>query len=126
MSNPALRIIDRQMIDQAAADRHHGNRRHGPPIGRGQRELIHRRPSDRQNRPGDHDAILNQRDKQVYCVYVAIGPEDVDGGVGCTTFCSDPGRDGILHPWMVASASATASLQYIAPYAGCAMAEELK
>ncbi len=118
---PALRIIDRQMIDQplqtgiTAIDAM-------TPIGRGQRELI---IGDRQTGKTALaiDAILNQRDKQVYCVYVAIGQKmstvasvvnilQTRGAMEYTTV-------------VVASASATASLQYIAPYAGCAMAEEL-
>lgn len=117
----ALPIIDRQMIDQplqtgiTAIDAM-------TPIGRGQRELI---IGDRQTGKTALaiDTILNQRGKQVYCIYVAIGQKmstvasvvnvlQTRGAMDYTTV-------------VVASASATASLQYLAPYAGCAMAEEL-
>lgn len=92
------------------------------PIGRGQRELI----------IGDRgtgkttvavDTILNQRDTGVLCVYVAIGQKEstVAGLVETLT------AGGAMAYTTVVSASASdpAALQYIAPYAGCAMAEHL-
>ncbi len=91
------------------------------PIGKGQRELI----------IGDRgtgktaiaiDTIINQKDKDVYCVYVAIGQKastvariikvlNQTGAMAYTTV-------------VLATASESAPLQYIAPYAGCAIAEE--
>ena len=92
------------------------------PIGRGQRELI----------IGDRgtgkttiavDTILNQRGTGVLCVYVAIGQKEstVAGLVETLT------AGGAMAYTTVVSASASdpAALQYIAPYAGCAMAEHL-
>ena len=92
------------------------------PIGRGQRELI----------IGDRgtgkttvavDTILTQRDTGVLCVYVAIGQKEstVAGLVETLT------AGGAMAYTTVVSASASdpAALQYIAPYAGCAMAEHL-
>jgi F-type H+/Na+-transporting ATPase subunit alpha len=90
------------------------------PIGRGQRELI----------IGDRgtgktavaiDTILNQKGKDVYCFYVAIGQKDTTvvrvfdilkeyGAMEYTTI-------------IAATASTPAALQFIAPYAGCSMAE---
>ncbi|HEY5466078.1 MAG TPA: F0F1 ATP synthase subunit alpha [Clostridia bacterium] len=92
------------------------------PIGRGQRELI---IGDRQTGKTAIviDTILNQRGKGVYCIYVAIGQK-------MSTIVSVV---NILRRYnaleyttiVVASASMPASFQYIAPFAGCAMAEEL-
>ena len=90
------------------------------PIGRGQRELI---IGDRQTGKTSiaTDAILNQKDTGVLCIYVAIGQkassiarvaEDLKkhGAMGYTTI-------------VAATASDSAPLQYIAPYAGTALAE---
>jgi len=90
------------------------------PIGRGQRELI----------IGDRgtgktaiaiDAIINQRGKDVICVYVAIGQKasTVAGVVQRLTEANAMDYTIIVQ----APASAPAPLQYIAPYSGCAMAE---
>ena len=91
------------------------------PIGRGQRELI---IGDRQTGKTAIavDTIINQRGKDVLCIYVAIGQKastvaqlvknlDEHGAMDYTTVVS-------------ATASELAPLQYIAPYAGCAMGEE--
>lgn len=91
------------------------------PIGRGQRELI---IGDRQTGKTAIavDTILNQRDTDVHCIYVAIGQKqstvaqiirtlEEGGAMGYTTI-------------VVAGASDPAPLQYIAPYAGAAMGEE--
>lgn len=91
------------------------------PIGRGQRELI---IGDRQTGKTAIllDTIINQKDKGVYCVYVAIGQKVANivavhetlekyGAMDYTTIVS-------------ASARASASAQYLAPYTGCAIAEE--
>ena len=92
------------------------------PIGKGQRELI---IGDRQTGKTAIalDTILNQKGADVFCIYVAIGQKsstiaqvhkllDDAGAMDYTTI-------------VAASASDPASLRYIAPYAGCAMGEEL-
>ncbi|HZK29537.1 MAG TPA: F0F1 ATP synthase subunit alpha [Clostridia bacterium] len=92
------------------------------PIGRGQRELI---IGDRQTGKTTIaiDTIINQKGKDVYCFYVAIGQKmstivqlydlfERTGALEYTTI-------------VAASASDTAGVQYLAPYAGCAMAEAL-
>ena len=91
------------------------------PIGRGQRELI---IGDRQTGKTAIaiDTILNQKDQNVLCIYVAIGQKASTvaqiveklkqfGAMDYTTV-------------VVSTASDAAPLQYIAPYAGCAMGEE--
>jgi F-type H+-transporting ATPase subunit alpha len=91
------------------------------PIGKGQRELI---IGDRETGKTAIaiDTIINQKDKDVYCVYVAIGQKastiarivkvlNETGAIKYTTV-------------VVATASDSAPLQYMAPYAGCAIAEE--
>ncbi|MGI9470480.1 MAG: F0F1 ATP synthase subunit alpha [Rubripirellula sp.] len=91
------------------------------PIGRGQRELV---IGDRKTGKTAIaiDAILNQKGKGVKCFYVAIGQKDssVAGVVGALE------RHGAMDytTVIVAGASAPAPLQYVAPYAGTAMAEE--
>jgi F-type H+/Na+-transporting ATPase subunit alpha len=90
------------------------------PIGRGQRELI---IGDRQTGKTaiGVDTIINQKGQGVYCFYVAVGQKrstvaqvvkvlEDTGAMAYTTV-------------IVASASESAPLQYIAPYSGCAMAE---
>jgi F-type H+-transporting ATPase subunit alpha len=90
------------------------------PIGRGQRELI---IGDRQTGKTAIvvDTILNQKDTDVYCIYVAVGQKqstvaavvktlEEHGAFSYTTVVS-------------ATASAPSPMQYIAPYAGCAMGE---
>jgi F-type H+/Na+-transporting ATPase subunit alpha len=91
------------------------------PIGRGQRELI---IGDRQTGKTaiGIDTIINQKDTDVICIYVAIGQKkstvaqiqdilEKNGAMEYTTIVS-------------ASASEMPPLQYLAPYAGCAMGEE--
>jgi F-type H+-transporting ATPase subunit alpha len=91
------------------------------PIGRGQRELI---IGDRQTGKTTLavDAIVNQRGEDTVCVYVAIGQKQ--SAVARTI--DQLTRAGALDYTVVVSATANdpAPLQYIAPYAGCAMAEE--
>ena len=90
------------------------------PIGRGQRELI----------IGDRsigksaiaiDAIINQRGGDLICIYVAVGQKD--SKVAQTVATLD--QYGAMEHTIVVSASAAESsaLQYLAPYAGCAMGE---
>jgi len=91
------------------------------PIGRGQRELI----------IGDRftgksaiaiDAIIAQKDEDVICVYVAIGQKTSKVAQVVATFEK---YEAMTHTIVVtADASDPAPLQYIAPYAGCAMGEE--
>ncbi|MCH7877778.1 MAG: F0F1 ATP synthase subunit alpha [candidate division Zixibacteria bacterium] len=91
------------------------------PIGRGQRELI---IGDRQTGKTAIaiDTIINQKNTDVHCIYVAIGQKvsivaqtvqklEEEGAMDYTTI-------------VIASADDPAPLQYIAPYAGCAIAEE--
>lgn len=90
------------------------------PIGRGQRELI---IGDRQTGKTAIalDTILNQRGKNVVCIYVAIGQKDSS----VAQLVQNLTRRGAMDYTVVvnAPASAPASLQYIAPYAGCALGE---
>ena len=90
------------------------------PIGRGQRELI---IGDRQTGKTSiaTDTILNQKGKGVICIYVAIGQKASTVAKVVSTL----ERHGAMEYSIVVSATASdpASLQYIAPYAGTAMAE---
>jgi len=91
------------------------------PIGRGQRELI---IGDRQTGKTAVavDAIINQKDTDVVCIYVAVGQKN-STVAGVIKAFED---NGVMSKTIVVNASASepASLQYIAPYSGCAMAEE--
>ncbi|MBR2749479.1 MAG: F0F1 ATP synthase subunit alpha [Firmicutes bacterium] len=90
------------------------------PIGRGQRELI---IGDRQTGKTAIalDAIINQNGKDCITIYVAIG-QKTSSVVQLTNTLKK--HDALSHSIVVlASASDSAPLQYIAPYAGCAMAE---
>lgn len=90
------------------------------PIGRGQRELI---IGDRQTGKTTiaTDTIINQKDKNVICVYVAIGQKATSIAKVVATLKK---HDAMDYTVVVSSpASDAASLQYIAPYAGCAVAE---
>ena len=90
------------------------------PIGRGQRELI---IGDRQTGKTAIalDTILNQKGKGVVCVYVAIGQKTSSVAQLAETLR----RRGAMDYTIIVSATASdsAPLQYIAPYAGCAMGE---
>ncbi len=90
------------------------------PIGRGQRELI---IGDRQTGKTSIavDTILNQKGKHVICVYVAIGQKASTIAKVINTLERE---DALRYTVIVASpASDPAAMQYIAPYAGCAVAE---
>ncbi len=91
------------------------------PIGRGQRELI---IGDRQTGKTAIaiDAILNQKGKDVVCVYVAIGQKASTIAQIIRTLTKHEAMDYTIV--VAATASDPAPLQYIAPYAGCAMGEE--
>ena len=90
------------------------------PIGRGQRELI----------IGDRftgkttvllDTIINQKGKDLYCIYVAIGQNAASIARVAATLEENGAMDYTII--VAASAADPPSLQYIAPYAGCAMGE---
>jgi F-type H+-transporting ATPase subunit alpha len=91
------------------------------PIGKGQRELI---IGDRQTGKTAIaiDTILNQKDEEVICIYVAIGQKK-STVAQMVQMLEDKGA---MKYTIVVSATASdvAPLQYIAPYAGCAMGEE--
>ena len=90
------------------------------PIGRGQRELI---IGDRQTGKTAValDTIVNQRGEDMYCIYVAIGKRR--GEVARIRETLE--REGAMEytTLVVASASDAAALQYLSPYAGCAIGE---
>ena len=90
------------------------------PIGRGQRELI---IGDRQTGKTTiaTDTILNQKGKDVLCIYVAIGQKRST----VAQIVSNLTAGGAMDYTIVVSATASelAPMQYIAPYAGCAMGE---
>ena len=90
------------------------------PIGRGQRELI---IGDRQTGKTSiaTDAILNQKDTSVLCIYVAIGQK----ASSIARVAEDLKKHGAMSYTTIvaATASDSAPLQYIAPYAGTALAE---
>ncbi|MEG0918781.1 MAG: F0F1 ATP synthase subunit alpha [Anaerovoracaceae bacterium] len=91
------------------------------PIGKGQRELI---IGDKQTGKTAIavDTILNQKDNDIICIYVAIGQKKSTVAQLVQTLESK----GAMKNTIIVSATASdvAPLQYIAPYAGCAMAEE--
>lgn len=119
IERPAPGIIERQPVDKPmetgllAIDSMF-------PIGRGQRELI---IGDRQTGKTAIalDTILNQKGKDTICIYVAIGQK----ASSVAQLVENLRRHGALEYSIVlaATASDSSTLQYIAPYAGCAMAE---
>ncbi len=90
------------------------------PIGRGQRELI---IGDRKTGKSAIvlDTIINQKDKDVICVYVAIGQKEST----VAEVIENLKKHGAMGYTVVISASAaeSAPMQYIAPYSGCTLAE---
>src|SRR5262249_48767530 len=90
------------------------------PIGRGQRELI---IGDRKTGKTAIaiDTIINQRQENVICVYVAIGQKESTVASLIESLRAHGAMDYTIV--VIASASDPAPLQYVAPYAGCAMAE---
>jgi F-type H+-transporting ATPase subunit alpha len=91
------------------------------PIGRGQRELI---IGDRQTGKTALaiDTIINQKGKDLYCIYVAIGQKKA--AIARTVAILEKLGAMEYTTVIVASADESAALQYIAPYAGCAIGEE--
>ncbi len=90
------------------------------PIGRGQRELI---IGDRQTGKTEIaiDTIINQKNSDVICIYVAIGQKNSS----VVQIANELTRSGAMEYTIIVSASASESapLQYVAPYSACAMAE---
>jgi F-type H+-transporting ATPase subunit alpha len=120
VESPAPRIIDRQAVNEPmmtgllAVDSI-------IPIGRGQRELI---IGDRQTGKTTIaiDTIINQRGKHVNCVYVAIGQKlSTIAQIYETLIAAGAMEYTVI---VVANASDCAAMQYLAPYAGCAIAEQ--
>ena len=119
IENPAPGIIDRQPVNRPmetgllSIDSMF-------PIGRGQRELI---IGDRQTGKTAIaiDAILNQKGKGVVCIYVAIGQK----ASSVAQLAENLRKHGAMDYTIIvnATASDSATLQYIAPYSGCAMGE---
>ncbi len=112
-------VIDRQSVDQPVQT---GIKAIDSmvPIGRGQRELI---IGDRQTGKTAVavDAIINQKDTGVKCIYVAVGQK----ASSVSAVVRKLEENGALENTIIvaANASDSAALQYIAPYAGCAMGE---
>lgn len=119
IESPAPGIIDRQPVKQPlqtgikAIDSM-------VPIGRGQRELI---IGDRQTGKTviATDTIINQKGKDVICIYVAIGQKRST----VATLVENLEQNGAMDYTVVVAATASelSPLQYIAPYSGCAMGE---
>jgi len=91
------------------------------PLGRGQRELI---IGDRQTGKTAIaiDTIINQRTSDIVCIYVAVGQKRAQVANLVATLEAHGAMGHTIV--VVASASESAALQYIAPYAGCAIGEE--
>jgi F-type H+/Na+-transporting ATPase subunit alpha len=120
LANNAPNVVDRQPVKESLET---GLKAIDAmiPIGRGQRELI---IGDRQTGKTAIvlDTIINQKGKGVYCVYVAIG-QKVSNVVAVSQTLE---KYGAMEYTTIVSASsrASASQQYLAPYAGCAIGEE--
>ena len=119
IESPAPGIIDRQHVDTPLQT---GIKAIDSmiPIGRGQRELI---IGDRQTGKTTiaTDTILNQKGKDVICIYVAIGQKRST----VAQVVQNLERGGAMNYTIVVSATASelAPMQYIAPYSGCTMGE---
>ncbi|MEI3223123.1 MAG: F0F1 ATP synthase subunit alpha [Gemmiger sp.] len=119
IESPAPGILDRQPVKQPLQT---GIKAIDSmiPIGRGQRELI---IGDRQTGKTviATDTIINQKGKDVLCIYVAIGQKRST----VATLVENLEKNGAMAYTTVvcATASELSPLQYIAPYAGCAMGE---
>lgn len=112
-------VIDRKSVDQPVQTGYKAVDSM-VPIGRGQRELI---IGDRQTGKTALaiDAIINQRDSDIKCIYVAVGQK----ASTIANVVRKLEEHGALENTIVvvASAAESAALQYLAPYAGCAMGE---
>ncbi|WP_323704237.1 F0F1 ATP synthase subunit alpha [Mammaliicoccus sp. Dog046] len=120
VESPATGVMDRKSVDEPLQT---GIKAIDAlvPIGRGQRELI---IGDRQTGKTTVaiDTILNQKDEDMICIYVAIGQKESTVRTAVETLR----KHGALDYTIVVSASAAqpAPLLYIAPYAGVSMGEE--
>ena len=120
IESPATGVMDRQEVNEPLQT---GIKAIDAlvPIGRGQRELV---IGDRQTGKTTVaiDTILNQKDQDMICIYVAIGQKESTVRSTVETFR----RNGALDYTIVVSAGASmpAPLLYVSPYAGVAMAEE--
>ena len=120
MEKVAPNVVSRQSVDQPVQT---GIKAVDAmiPIGRGQRELIIGDRSTGKTAIG-LDTIINQKGGDLICIYVAIGQKQ---GKVAQVVGSLEAAGAMEHTIVVtAGASESAPLQYIAPYAGCAMAEE--
>ncbi|KAE9527522.1 F0F1 ATP synthase subunit alpha [Testudinibacter aquarius] len=112
-------VIDRKSVDQPVQTGYKAVDSM-VPIGRGQRELI---IGDRQTGKTALaiDAIINQRDSDIKCIYVAVGQK----ASTIANVVRKLEEHGALENTIVvvASAAESAALQYLAPYSGCAMGE---
>ncbi len=119
METPAPGIAERQPVDQPLQT---GIKAIDSmiPIGRGQRELI---IGDRQTGKTANavDTIINQKDTGVICVYVAVGQKEATVAGVVEMLRAHGAMDYTIV--VTAGSSDPAPLQYVAPYAGCAMAE---
>ena len=119
IESPAPGIIDRQPVKEPLQT---GIKAIDSmiPIGRGQRELI---IGDRQTGKTTiaTDTIINQKGKDVICIYVAIGQKRST----VASLVENLERNGAMDYTIVVAATASelAPIQYIAPYSGCAMGE---
>jgi len=117
---PAFSVVDRQPVKEPLQT---GIKAIDAmiPIGRGQRELI---IGDRQTGKTSLviDTIINQSGKGVYCIYVAVGQKMAN----IVAVAEILRKYGAMEYTTIVSASsrASASLQYLAPYSGCAIGEE--
>ncbi len=119
VESPAPSVLDRQSVKQPLQT---GIKAIDSmiPIGKGQRELI---IGDRQTGKTAIavDTILNQKGKDVICIYVAIGQKNSTVAQMMKTLNDNDAMDYSII--VSATASDVPALQYIAPYAGCAMGE---
>ncbi|MEG0497973.1 MAG: F0F1 ATP synthase subunit alpha [Carnobacterium sp.] len=120
VENPAPGVMDRQSVFEPLQT---GIKAIDAlvPVGRGQRELV---IGDRKTGKTSLgiDAIINQKDKDTVCIYVAIGQKESTVRSLTETLKKHGAMDYTIV--LTASASQPAPLLYIAPYAGLAMAEE--
>ena len=112
-------MVDRQPVTRAAADRHQGHRRDDPDRPRTAR-ADHRRPGTGKTAVAI-DTIINQKGTGVICIYCAIGQK----ASTIAQVVQKLREHGAMEHTIVVAANAAeaAPIQYIAPYAACAMGE---
>ncbi|MCX5750746.1 MAG: F0F1 ATP synthase subunit alpha [Candidatus Saganbacteria bacterium] len=120
IESPAPAVIDRQPVN-VPLQTGYKSIDALVPIGRGQRELI---IGDRSTGKSSIaiDSIINQKGKDVICIYVAIGQKDAN----VVQLAEKLEEAGAMDYTIIVNASASdaGSLQYLAPFSGCAIAEE--